>query len=55
MLFRSQLELVDGNAFEVKVEKAEGATCERCWIIAKQVNENGLCDKCQGIVDLLTK
>ena len=55
ILIVSQLELVEGSNFEVKVEKAEGSTCERCWIIAKQVNENGLCDKCQGIVDLLTK
>ena len=55
ILIVSQLELVEGSEFAVKVEKAEGATCERCWIIAKSVNENGLCDKCQGIVDLLTK
>lgn len=55
ILIVSQLELVDGNEFNVKVEKAEGSTCERCWIITKSVNENGLCDKCQGIVDLLVK
>ncbi len=55
ILIVSQLELVDGNEFNVKVEKAEGSNCERCWIITKSVNENGLCDKCQGIVDLLVK
>ena len=53
ILIVSQLELVDGSEFSVKVEKAEGSTCERCWIITKSVNENGLCDKCQGIVNLL--
>ena len=53
ILIVSQLELVDGEEFSVKVEKAEGSTCERCWIITKSVNENGLCDKCQGIVNLL--
>ena len=52
ILIVSQLEFVDGNAFEVKVVKAEGETCERCWIIAPSINSNGLCSKCQKIVDI---
>ncbi len=52
ILIVSQLELQKGEAFAVKVEKAEGSTCERCWMIVPKVNENGLCPKCQEIVKI---
>lgn len=51
ILIVSQLELRDGNAFSVTVEKAEGATCERCWMIVPSVNANGLCPRCQAILE----
>ncbi|MDE5546933.1 MAG: class I tRNA ligase family protein, partial [Anaeroplasmataceae bacterium] len=55
ILIVSQLELKDGAVFSVAVEKAEGPTCERCWMIVPAVNGNGLCPRCETIVKNLTK
>ncbi len=52
ILIVSQLELQKGETFSVKVEKAEGSICERCWMIVPKVNENGLCPKCQEIIKI---
>ena len=51
LLIVSQLELIEGEAFNVKVEVANGSTCERCWMIVPSINENGLCPRCQKIID----
>lgn len=51
LLIVSQLELKDGDAFNVLVEKALGETCERCWMIVPSINSNGLCPRCQRIID----
>ncbi len=51
LLIVSQLEVIDGASFDVKVEAATGATCERCWMIVKEVDSLGLCDRCRGIID----
>ena len=48
----SQLEMVDGDAFGVKVEVASGATCERCWMIVPAINDAGLCPRCQKIIEI---
>ena len=53
VLIVSQLELKSGSAFKVEVSKAEGPTCERCWMIVPSVNENGLCPRCQNIIKKL--
>ena len=53
VLIVSQLELKSGSAFKVEVSKAEGPTCERCWMIVPSVNENGLCPRCQSIIKKL--
>ena len=52
LLIVSQLEYRDGNTFGVEVVKALGSTCERCWMIVPKINENGLCLRCQKIVDI---
>lgn len=52
ILIVSSLELKHGDAFSVEVEKAEGFTCERCWMIVPKINEAGLCPKCDGILKL---
>lgn len=51
LLIVSQLELKDGDAFNVLVEKALGETCERCWMIVPSINSNGLCPRCQRIIE----
>ena len=55
ILIVSQLELKDGDSFNITVEKAEGPTCERCWMIVPAVNTNGLCPRCEKIVKNLEK
>ncbi len=52
LLIVSQLEYRYGDAFGVEVIKAVGSTCERCWMIVPKINENGLCPRCQKIVDM---
>ena len=50
-LIVSDVEIVEGSGeLEIKVEKAQGEKCERCWSISKSVGQNSahptLCDKC---------
>ncbi len=47
----SEVEIVEGNSeLEIKIEKAEGEKCERCWSISKTVGANSehptLCSRC---------
>ena len=44
----------DGVAYDlatVRVTKAEGHRCERCWNIVDEVNEEGLCPRCASILN----
>ena len=44
----------DGVAYDlatVKVTKAEGHRCERCWNTVEEVNEEGLCPRCASILN----
>ena len=44
----------DGVVYDlatVKVTKAEGYRCERCWNIVDEVNEEGLCPRCASILN----
>ena len=34
------------DTVEVKIEKANGHVCPRCWNIVEDDNEDGLCDRC---------
>ena len=42
---------LDGvNEIMVKIKKAEGSKCERCWVISKEVKNNkNLCNRCLGV------
>ena len=47
----SEVEIVENSSeLEIKIEKAEGEKCERCWVISKTVGENSehptLCSRC---------
>jgi isoleucyl-tRNA synthetase len=55
MLIVSQLEVVDGDAFNVTVTPAEGFVCERCRATVAFVTPNGLCPRCQEIVDKINE
>lgn len=36
---------------EVKIEKAEGHVCPRCWNIVEEENEDELCDRCADVIN----
>ncbi|MCR5786441.1 MAG: isoleucine--tRNA ligase [Acholeplasmatales bacterium] len=55
ILIVSQVEYVDGDSFEVSVSPAVGEVCERCRATVQFVNTNGLCQRCQSIVDKMVK
>jgi isoleucyl-tRNA synthetase len=38
------------DGFSVDVTLAEGSTCERCWQVVDEVNPQGLCERCEGVV-----
>ena len=52
----SKVEVKENNGVSydlatVKVTKAEGHRCERCWNIVDEVNEEGLCPRCASILN----
>lgn len=49
-LIVSQVELVEGET-AVKVEKASGQKCPRCWNYDEHVDENGLCPRCHAVME----
>ena len=53
LLIVSQIEFVDGDKFDCKVENATGEVCARCWMIVPKINENELCPRCQSIINKL--
>ncbi len=43
-------ELTKYENIEVKIEKAQGHVCPRCWNIVEEENEDGLCDRCAKVI-----
>lgn len=41
----------DVDDLQVKVEPAPGQKCLRCWIHSEEVNSEGLCPRCAGILN----
>lgn len=39
-----------GTDVSIDVFKAEGHTCERCWQVVHEVNDDGLCRRCEEVV-----
>jgi isoleucyl-tRNA synthetase len=40
-----------GNDISIDVLPAEGVTCDRCWQIVDHVNEGGICERCQTVIE----
>lgn len=40
-----------GNDVSIDVLACEGITCQRCWQVVPHVHDNGLCDRCESIVE----
>ncbi len=65
LLIVSQAELRQGKAAEenvfqsdelplqVKVNKAEGEKCERCWVYTPELGENQLCPRCSSVMETI--
>ena len=57
ILIVSQLEInCNGDLkdnIEVKVEKAEGEKCQRCWQydVSVAVNEEKVCNRCKSVIE----
>lgn len=47
----SKVNLKVGEKLEIDVSLANGHTCDRCWNVVDHVHENGLCDRCDEIVN----
>ena len=43
-------ELEQFEVCQVKVEKATGHVCPRCWNYTESENEDGLCDRCNHVL-----
>ncbi len=39
-----------GTDVSIDVFEAKGVTCERCWQVVPEVNEDGLCPRCQEVL-----
>jgi isoleucyl-tRNA synthetase len=52
LLIVSQVELVfeDGDGMQIDVAAVDGKKCARCWIYHSQVNEEGVCPRCAGVL-----
>ena len=46
----SLYELEQFEVCQVKVEKATGHVCPRCWNYTESENEDGLCDRCNHVL-----
>ena len=48
----SQVEVHEGDALGVEIQKADGAKCERCWNYSIRVGESQkyptVCERCVG-------
>lgn len=47
-------ELTNGNEYDsgvIEIQPASGVTCERCWQIVKEVDQNGLCQHCAEVLN----
>ncbi|MEG0314062.1 MAG: isoleucine--tRNA ligase [Erysipelotrichaceae bacterium] len=46
----TNVDLPQFEVCQVKVEKADGAVCPRCWNISDSNNQDGLCDRCAEVL-----
>ena len=55
----SQVEVHEGDAFGVEIQKADGAKCERCWNYSVRVGESEkyptVCERCVAALTEIEK
>src|SRR5690606_21091130 len=50
VLIVSKINLKVGNQMSINVKKANGHVCARCWNVVDQVNEHGVCGRCENVL-----
>ena len=50
VLIVSKVNLFVGDHLDVSVKECSGVVCDRCWNIFDEVNEHGLCERCEGVI-----
>ena len=47
----SGLELVIGDELTFEIKKADGHTCARCWQVVDKVSADGICPRCESVIN----
>ena len=50
-LIVSEVVFKDSEERSYEINKAEGTVCPRCWNVSKEHDENGLCPRCQKVLN----
>jgi isoleucyl-tRNA synthetase len=50
-LIVSKINVLPGKETAITITKAQGTTCPRCWNVVEHIHEDGLCDRCHGVVN----
>jgi isoleucyl-tRNA synthetase len=40
-----------GTDISIDVLSAEGHVCDRCWQVVEEVNEDGICERCENVIN----
>ncbi len=54
-LIVSKVSFQDGDTLSVRVDKAPGTKCPRCWNYTEEADENGLCPRCRMALHLASR
>lgn len=52
-LIVSKVEFIEDDDLSVEVSFASGVVCPRCWNISEEHDENGVCARCQKVLETL--
>ncbi|NWH10104.1 isoleucine--tRNA ligase [Acholeplasma laidlawii] len=51
ILIVSSVHITKADQLDIKVSKADGHVCARCWNIVKEVNQNYVCVRCESVLE----
>jgi len=51
VLMVASIKFVESEKLVVEATLASGVKCERCWNIVEKVNEDHLCERCEGVLN----
>lgn len=51
ILIVSSVHITKADQLDIKVSKADGHVCARCWNIVKEVNQNDVCVRCESVLE----